>query len=74
LIEKIAAFFGKSQFLYLQLFFFVSWAICSHFAPQLLPFNLPEFDLEGMGINIASLLIGTGVLVQQNRQDKLSEQ
>jgi uncharacterized membrane protein len=74
LIEKIAAFFGKSQFLYLQLFFFVSWAICSDFAPQLLPFNLPEFDLEGMGIDIASLLIGTGVLVQQNRQDKLSEQ
>ncbi|MGL4884079.1 MAG: DUF1003 domain-containing protein [Waterburya sp.] len=74
LIEKIAAFFGKSQFLYLQLFFFVSWAICSDFAPQLLPFNLPKFDLEGMGIDIASLLIGTEVLVQQNRQDKLSEQ
>jgi uncharacterized membrane protein len=27
-----------------------------------------------MGIDIASLLIATGVLVQQNRQDKLSEQ
>lgn len=74
LIEKIAAFFGKSEFLYLQLFFFVGWAICSDLAPQLLPFNLPEFDLEGMGIDIASLLIGTGVLIQQNRQDKVAEQ
>ena len=27
-----------------------------------------------MGIDIASLLIATGVLVQQNRQDKLAEQ
>ncbi|GAB4537204.1 MAG: hypothetical protein Tsb0014_25740 [Pleurocapsa sp.] len=74
IIEKIAAFFGKSEFLYWQLFFFASWAICSHLAPQLLPLGLPKFDLGGMGIDIASLLIATGVLVQQNRQDKLAEQ
>lgn len=74
LIEKIAAFFGKSDFLYLQLIFFLSWALCTHFAPDLLPFSLPKFDLEGMGVDIASLLIATGVLVQQNRQDKLAEQ
>jgi uncharacterized membrane protein len=73
-IEKTAAFFGKSEFLYLQLFFFISWAIVSHLAPQLLPFNLPQFDLQEMGIDIASLLIATGVLVQQTRQDKLAEQ
>jgi uncharacterized membrane protein len=74
LIEKLAAFFGKSEFLYLLLFFFFSWAICSRFAPQYLPFNLPEFDLEGMWLDTAALLIGTGVLIQQNRQDKLAEQ
>ena len=73
-IEKIAAFFGKSEFLYLQLLFFASWALCSHLAPQLLPFNLPKFDIKEMGVDIASLLIATGVLVQQTRQDKLAEQ
>lgn len=74
IIEKIAAFFGKSEFLYLQLFFFTSWAICSHLAPQLLPFGLPPFDAKEMGVDIAALLIATGVLVQQNRQDRLAEQ
>ena len=74
IIEKIASFFGKSEFLYLQLLFFTSWSICSHLAPELLPFGLPKFDLQEMGIDIAGLLIATGVLVQQTRQDKLAEQ
>ena len=74
IIGKIASFFGKSQFLYLQLFFFISWIICTHIAPQLLPFGLPQFDVKEMGVDIAALLIATGVLVQQNRQDKLAEQ
>ena len=73
-VEKIASFFGKSEFLYLQLLFFVSWAICSRIAPQLLPFGLPVFDAKEMGVDIAALLIATGVLVQQSRQDRLAEQ
>ena len=73
-VEKIAAFFGKSEFLYLQLLFFTSWVICTHLAPQLLPFGLPPFDVNEMGIDIAALLIATGVLVQQTRQDRLAEQ
>jgi uncharacterized membrane protein len=74
IVEKIAAFFGKSEFLYLQLLFFISWVICTHIAPWLLPFGLPPFDAEEMGLDIAALLIATGVLVQQSRQDKLAEQ
>ena len=74
LVEKIAASFGKSEFLYLQLFFFTSWAACTHLAPELLPFGLPLFDAKAMGIDIAALLIATGVLVQQSRQDRLAEQ
>lgn len=74
LVEKIAAFFGKSEFLYLQILFFSSWAICTHAAPQLLPLGLPFFDAQEMGLDIAALLIATGVLVQQSRQDKLAEQ
>ena len=74
LIEKTAAFFGKSEFLYLQLFFFTSWIICTHLAPQLLPFGLPPFEVQEMGIDVTALLITTGVLVQQSRQDRLAEQ
>ena len=73
-IEKIAAFFGKSKFLYLQLLFFIGWIICTHLAPQLLLFGLPPFDAKEMGIDVAALLIASGVLVQQSRQDKLAEQ
>ena len=74
IIDKIAAFFGKSDFLYLQLLFFASWAICSRLAPQILPFGLPLFDVQEMGIDVSALLITTGVLIQQTRQDKLAEQ
>ena len=74
LIEKIAAFFGKSEFLYLQLLFLISWIICTHAAPQLLPPGIPKFNAQEMGVDIAALLIATGVLVQQSRQDKLAEQ
>ncbi len=74
LVERIAAFFGKSEFLYLQLLFFASWAICTHLAPQMLPLGMPAFDAESMGVDIAALLIATGVLVQQTRQDRLAEQ
>ena len=74
IVEKTAAFFGKSEFLYLQLLFFTSWALCSHIAPQLLPFGLPIFDAKQVGVDIAALLIATGVLVQQSRQDRLAEQ
>ena len=74
IIKKIAGFFGKSKFLYLQLLFFVSWIICTHVAPQLLPFGLPPFDVQEMGVDVAALLIATGVLVQQTREDRLAEQ
>ncbi|MEM8778844.1 MAG: DUF1003 domain-containing protein [Cyanobacteria bacterium P01_G01_bin.49] len=74
LIEKIAAFCSKSTFLYLQLVFFVTWGLGTYLAPQLLPFGLPPFNSQNMGIDIAALLIATGVLVQQTHQDKLAEQ
>lgn len=74
IIEKVASFFSKSEFLYLQLLFFGSWIICSHLTPQLLPFGLPLFDVREMGVDVAALLFATGVLVQQSRQDKLAEQ
>ena len=74
LIGKIAGFFGKSEFLYLQLLFFTFWALCTEIAPELLPLGLPEFNAQEMGVDIAALLITTGVLIQQNRQNKIAEQ
>ncbi len=74
ILTKVAAFFGKPEFLYIQLILFTTWGLCSHFAPHLLFWNLPKFDLQEMGVDVASLLIATGVLVQQARQDKLAEQ
>lgn len=74
ILDKITSFFGKSIFLYLQLIFLLIWSLISHFAPDLLPWNFPKFNLEAMGIDLASLLIATGVLVKQTRQDKLAEQ
>ena len=74
IIEKTVAFFGKSKFLYLQLSFFVFWILCTHLAPQLLPFGLPPFNAQEMGVDIAALLIATGVIVHQIRQERLAEQ
>lgn len=74
IINRVAAFFGKSSFLYGQIIFFTSWAVINHIAPEVSFLGLPAFDLQEMGIDITALLITTGVLVQQNRQDSLAEQ
>ncbi len=74
LIEKTATFMSQSMFLYWQLLFFITWALWTYFAPEQLPLGLPAFDLSNMGIDIAALLIATGVLVQQTRQNKLAEE
>ncbi len=73
ILEKIAAFFGRPQFLYFQIIFFTIWISCSNLAhQQILPKNFPLFDLHLHGLEIASLLISTEVLIYQTRQEKLS--
>lgn len=74
IIGKVAAFFGKSQFLYAQLIFFTLWWAYSNFMADWVPLPLLKLDLKEMGVDIAALLIATGVLIQQSRQDKLAEQ
>jgi uncharacterized membrane protein len=74
ILEKIAAIFGRPQFLYFQIIFFIIWITCSNLAYQgSLPKNFPLFDLHLHGLEIASLLIATEVFIYQNRQEKLSE-
>ena len=74
-LAKVAEAFGRPRFLYAQLTLFVSWWIYSRFAEGgLVDWDLPLLSLQNQGIDVASLLIATGVLVRQTRQDKISEQ
>ena len=74
ILGKVAAAFGRSRFLYSQLAFFAVWGLSSHFAPATLSqWDLPVMDLQSHGLDMAALLITTGVLVRQTQQDKIAE-
>ncbi len=75
ILEKIAATFGQPQFLYLQIFLLALWIAYSQLVNQaMLPARFPQFSFGEQGIDVASLMISTGVLIYQTRQEKLSEQ
>jgi uncharacterized membrane protein len=75
ILAKIAAFFGKPQFLYAQIIFFAIWIGCTNLAERkIIPKNFPQFHLDLHGLEIASLLISTEVLIYQSREEKLSEE
>jgi uncharacterized membrane protein len=75
ILVNIAKFFGKPQFLYAQILFFAIWIGCSNLAERkIIPKNFPLFDLHLHGLEIASLLITTEVLIYQNREEKISEE
>jgi uncharacterized membrane protein len=72
-LEKVTAIFGQPLFLYIQIIFFIIWAVFSRLANlDILPKTFPLFDLREEGLGVASLLISTGVLIYQTRQEKLS--
>jgi uncharacterized membrane protein len=74
ILEKIAATFGQPWFLYVELVFFAAWGICSYLVSiDLLTLEVPKFDLHNQGLDVASLLISTGVLIHQTRQEQLSD-
>lgn len=76
IVEAITAFFADPKFLYCILLGVTLWMVVN-----LLPhgFGIPAFDpppfewLEHL-LGLGSLLISTGVLITQNRQEKLTEQ
>lgn len=76
-LETISTFFGRPIFLYSLIIGIVSWIGLntlsqSVFAiPQLDP---PPFNLLERLVDFGSLLISTGVLIRQTRQEKLAEQ
>jgi uncharacterized membrane protein len=74
-LDKITAIFSRSQFLYVQIGFFTTWWICSYLSNRhILPADFPLFDLREEGLGVAGLLISTGVLIYQTRQEQVSEE
>lgn len=73
LLEAIATFFGRSVFLYLLLLGLTLWIAGSLLDPYL-PLDLPPFSWSGQGLDAAALVISTGVLVRQTRQENFAEQ
>ena len=74
-LNKIAAFFGQPQFLYFQIVLFTVWGTYSYLVEQnILPQTFPLFDLSEKWLEVSGLLISTGVLIYQNRQEELSEE
>ena len=75
LLNRVTAIFRRPQFLYFQIIFFLVWGACSHLARQgILPNNFLLFDVQDQGLDVAALLISTGVLIYQTRQEELSEE
>ena len=75
-VEGVTAFFGRPKFLYSILIVIVLWV-----TPNVLPrrfgspqFDPPPFSWLQFSLSIGSFLVTTGVLVTQNRQEKLAEQ
>jgi uncharacterized membrane protein len=75
ILIKITTIFRQPQFLYFQVGFFTIWQTYSHFAyHNAIPKFLPLLDFQNQWLTIASLLISTGVLIYQTRQEELSEE
>lgn len=74
-LDKVAAIFGQPQFLYFQIVLFAVWEIYSQAVNQnIFPKSFPLFNLSEKWLEVAGLLISTGVLIYQTRQEKLSEE
>jgi uncharacterized membrane protein len=75
MLERAATVCGKPRFLYGQIIFFSAWWLCSQLVKhEILHWDLPIFTLHEEGLDVASLLISTGVLIYQTRQEKLAEE
>ncbi|HLG75445.1 MAG TPA: DUF1003 domain-containing protein [Ktedonobacteraceae bacterium] len=75
-IEKVTAFFGRPRFLYIIVGVVIVW-IAANLA--LVYVGLRAFDPQPFtwlieGINIASLIMTSMVLITQNRQNRVAEQ
>jgi len=75
-VEAMSTFFGRPAFLYTILLVIALWV-----TPNILPrrfgvrqFDPPPFAWLELSLSLGSFLVTTGVLITQNRQEKLAEQ
>lgn len=75
-VEAVTAFFGRPAFLYSIILAIALWML-----PNVLPrrlgvrrFDPPPFAWLEFSLSVSSLLMTTGILITQNRQEKLAEQ
>lgn len=74
-LETITAFFGRPGFLYSLLVGLLGWFFGSLLSQaNVLPIAIPRFSWSQQGLDAAALLISTGVLVRQTRQENFAEQ
>lgn len=75
-VEAVTAFFGRPAFLYGILLVTALWMIFNFFPQRfgLQQFDPPPFNWLELSLSLGSLLMSTGVLIKQNRQEMLAEQ
>jgi uncharacterized membrane protein len=75
IVEQVAEFFGRPIFLYCMLIGIAIWILGGAINRlEILPIELPTFRWLEHGLDTASLLISTGVLIRQTRQESFAEQ
>jgi uncharacterized membrane protein len=75
-VEAVTAFFGRPVFLYCILLLVTLWIVLNVLPPRFsfLQFDPAPFEWLDHVLGLASLLMTTGILITQNRQEKLAEQ
>jgi uncharacterized membrane protein len=75
-VEGVSTSFGRPAFLYSILVVIVLWMLLNVvlWSLHLQQFDSPPFAWLQLLLTVSSLLMTTGVLIKQNRQEKLAEQ
>ena len=75
-VEAVASFFSRPIFLFGILFVVAFWILANLLLQRagLPTFDAPPFNVLELVLSCGSLLIATGVLIKQERQEKLAEQ
>jgi len=76
LVEAVTTFFGRPTFLYIILLVITLWVLLNVFPRRFggRQFDPPPFAWLEFSLSVSSLLMTTGILITQNRQEKLAEQ
>ena len=76
IVEAVTAFFGRPAFLYSSLLVIALWMLFNVLpgGSSVWQFDPPPFSWLEFSLSIVSLVMTIGVLIKQNRQEKLAEQ